>query len=87
MSTVEWNTIHWPLFGISWDGVGGVECMPFTRGLIWTLSRRLVAAGCDERKRFLTIFLPSQSYILANLITVRIQCKHKNHVLLQLAYQ
>jgi len=30
---------------------------------------------------------PPQSYILANLITARIPCKHKKHVLLQLAYQ
>ena len=32
-------------------------------------------------------FLQSQSYILANLITVHIPCKHRNHELLQLAYQ
>jgi len=46
----------------------------------------------DKLKHFqvhslLTIFLPSQSYTLANLITVLIPCKHKNRVLLQLAYQ
>jgi len=51
---VVWYILRW---------CGGVECMPFTRGLIWTLSRRLVASwlwrkrGNGQRVREDRLFL------------------------------